>query len=179
LRVGLQSEVEEASKQAAELVRILGRDISCMQWSPKDSHIKRLHNSIKRLQSSICFQYSYMLASTFESPIPDNLSKSFASISHIFYHLPCQREMEEEIECYQEITGKQLRRLYSWPPREADSFEEDSEQNIKLRGLESTAILSLTNFAWSLMEFVARVDHLVEAVDELSEMAKFKSALLS
>jgi len=87
--------------------------------------------------------------------------------------------MEEEIECYQEITGKQLRRLYSWPPREADSFEEDSEQNIKLRGLESTAILSLTNFAWSLMEFVARVDHLVEAVDELSEMAKFKSALLS
>ncbi|KAK7366713.1 hypothetical protein VNO80_08710 [Phaseolus coccineus] len=182
LRVGLQSEVQEASNQAAELVRILGRDISCMQWSLKDSHIKRLHNSIKRLQSSMCFQYSYMLASTFESPIPHNPSKSFANISHIFYHFPYQREMEEEIECYHEIKGKQLRRLYSWPPREADAFEEDSEQNIKMsnkvRGLETTAILSLTNFASSLMEFVARVDHLVEAVDELSKMAKFKSALL-
>ena len=86
--------------------------------------------------------------------------------------------MEEETECYQEIKGKQLRRLCSWPPREADVFEEDSEQNIKMRGIESTAMLSLTNFASSLMEFVARVEHLVEAVDELSKMAKFKSALL-
>ncbi|KAL9328742.1 hypothetical protein ACSQ67_003745 [Phaseolus vulgaris] len=179
LRVGLHSEVEETSNQAAELVRNLGRDISCMQWSVKDSHIKRLHNSIKRLQSSICFQYSYMLASsTFESPIPHNPSKSFTNISHIFYRLPYQREMEEETECYQEIKGKQLRRLCSWPPREADVFEEDSEQNIKMRGIESTAMLSLTNFASSLMEFVARVEHLVEAVDELSKMAKFKSALL-
>ncbi|XP_027915271.1 aluminum-activated malate transporter 9-like [Vigna unguiculata] len=166
LRVGLESEVEEASKEAAEVVRILGRDISHMQWSVKDSHVKRLHNSIKRLQSCMCFQYSYMLASTFDNP-----SKSFANISHMFYHLPYQREMmEEEVECYHHMTGKQLRRLYSWPPREADAFED-----IKLE--ESTAMLSFTNFASSLMEFVARVEHLVEAVHELSKMAKFKSAL--
>ncbi|CAJ1927570.1 unnamed protein product [Sphenostylis stenocarpa] len=170
LRVGLQSEVQEASNQAAEVVRMLGRDISCMQWSLKDSHIKRLHNSVKRLQSSMSFQYSSMLTSAFESPT-DNSSNSFANISHIIYHVPYQREMEEELECYHEITGKQLRRLYSWPPREADAFEEDSEKNIKM----STAILSLANFASSLMEFVARVDHLVEAVEKLSKMAKFKS----
>jgi len=78
--------------------------------------------------------------------------------------------MEEEVECYHHMTGKQLRRLYSWPPREADAFED-----IKLE--ESTAMLSFTNFASSLMEFVARVEHLVEAVHELSKMAKFKSAL--
>ncbi|BAU00610.1 hypothetical protein LR48_Vigan401s002700 [Vigna angularis] len=174
-RVGLESEVEEASKEAAEVVRILGRDISRMQWSLKDSHIKRLQNCVKRLQSCMCFQYSYMLASTFDNPL-----KTSANISHMFYHLPYQREMmEEEVEYYNEITGKQLRRLYSWPPREADAFEEDSENNVKLRALESAAMLSFTNFASSLMEFVARVEHLVEAVHELSKMAKFKSALLS
>lgn len=116
-----------------------------------------------------------MLASTFDNPI-----KTSANISHMFYHLPYQREMmEEKVECYSEITGKQLRRLYSWPPREADAFEEDSENNVKLRALESAAMLSFTNFASSLMEFVARVEHLVEAVHELSKMAKFNSALLS
>jgi len=89
--------------------------------------------------------------------------------------------MAEQVECYHEITRKQLKRLYSWPPREVDAFEEDSEKNIKLlagerkaKALESTAILSLTNFAFSLVEFVARVDHLIEAVDKLSKMAKFK-----
>eukprot|EP00256_Glycine_max_P070242 XP_025984837.1 putative aluminum-activated malate transporter 3 [Glycine max] len=182
LRVVFQTEIQEASNQAAEIVRILGRDISRMEWSLKNSHINRLHSSIKRLQRSMYFQYSYLLTSTFEPPILDNSSKSFANnISHIFYHLPYQREMAEQVECYHEITRKQLKRLYSWPPREVDAFEEDSEKNIKLlagerkaKALESTAILSLTNFAFSLVEFVARVDHLIEAVDKLSKMAKFK-----
>lgn len=87
--------------------------------------------------------------------------------------------MEEEVKCYNEITGKQFRRLYSCPPRKAYAFEEDSQNNIKSRALESAAMLSFTNFASSLMEFVARVQHLVEAVNQLSKMAKFKSALLS
>ncbi|TKY70988.1 Aluminum-activated malate transporter 9 [Spatholobus suberectus] len=180
LRVVFRSEIQEASNQGAELVRILGRDISRMKWSLKNSHIKRLHSSIKRLQRSMHFQYSYLLASTFESPVPDNPSKSFANTSHTLYHLPYQRGMAEQTECYHEITRKQLKRLHSWPSSEVDAFE-DSEKSIKLLlgkvrtlDLESTATLSLANFTSALVEFVARVDHLIEAVDKLSKMAKFK-----
>ncbi|XP_029125396.1 aluminum-activated malate transporter 9 [Cajanus cajan] len=170
LRVVFQSEIQEALNEAAELVRILGRDISCMKWSPKNSHIKRLHSSTKRLQRSMYLQYYYILTSTFEI---DNPSKSFAHT----YHLPDQREVVEQLECYHEITRKQLKRLYSWPSREVDAFEEDGEKSIKIvDSLESTAILSLANFTSSLVEFVARVDHLIEAVDKLSTMAKFKPA---
>ena len=43
-----------------------------------------------------------------------------------------------------------------------------------MAALESTAALSLATFTSLLIEFVARVDHLVEVVDKLSKMAKFK-----
>lgn len=39
---------------------------------------------------------------------------------------------------------------------------------------ESTAESSLVTFTSLLIEFVARLDHLVEAVNGLSKMAKFK-----
>lgn len=56
-----------------------------------------------------------------------------------------------------------------------DAFEEEGEKSIKIvDSLKSSAILSLANFTSSLGEFVARVDLLIEAVDKLSKMAKFK-----
>lgn len=41
-----------------------------------------------------------------------------------------------------------------------------------MRTLESTAVLSLANFTSLLIEFVVRLDYLVEAVDQLSNIAK-------
>ncbi|KAL0330002.1 UNVERIFIED_CONTAM: Aluminum-activated malate transporter 9 [Sesamum radiatum] len=77
---------------------------------------------------------------------------------------------------------KQSRRLYSWPSREVDTFEEEgcfsSDCIPRMRALETTATLSLATFTSLLIEFVARLDHLVEAVDQLSKMAKFKQEAL-
>lgn len=74
---------------------------------------------------------------------------------------------------------KQQRRLHSWPSREVDDFEEDggAEAGLipRMRALESTAALSLATFTSLLIEFVARLDHLVDAVDVLAKMAKFKA----
>ena len=202
LRIAFGSEIQEASNEAAELVRILGRDISSMKWSLKNSHIKRVHNSTERLQSSMQL-HSYLLTATSESPARDNPSKHLPKLSHThsstLCHLPDQMGSDElkypeknanplsqsiplgtmppeQTESYHEIMRKQLRRLYSWPSREVDAYEEDSGTDFlpRMRALESTAALSLANFTSSLVEFVARVDHLIEAVDKLSKMAKFK-----
>lgn len=72
------------------------------------------------------------------------------------------------------------RRLYSWPSREVDAFEGGGSAACvvdfvpKMKALESTAALSLATFTCLLIEFIARLDHLVEAVDHLARMAKFK-----
>ncbi|KAK7308955.1 hypothetical protein RJT34_05316 [Clitoria ternatea] len=186
LRVAYRSEIQDASNQAAELVRILGTSISNMKLSLKNSHIKRLHSSTERLQRSMHLQYSYLSTPTVESPVP------LAKLSSTLYHLPHQKgvvelkyqeknsNLAESIERPHEIMKKHMRRIYSWPSRKVDAFEEDSETSAtelfvrnRLRALESTAALSLVNFTSSFLEFVARVDHLIEAVDKLAKMAKF------
>ncbi|MED6203560.1 hypothetical protein PIB30_000647 [Stylosanthes scabra] len=121
LRIVFESEIKEVSNEVAELVRILGRDISSMKWSLKDSHVKRVHSATKRLQHSM--------------------------------------------------------QLHSYPLLTATSQEDSEitrEMLPRMRALESTTTLSLVNFASSIVEFVARVDYLVEEVDRLSKMAKFK-----
>ncbi|KAK4262834.1 hypothetical protein QN277_028339 [Acacia crassicarpa] len=81
-----------------------------------------------------------------------------------------------------EMMRRQLRRIYSWPSIEVDAFDGDygttSDFFPRMRPLESTAALSLTNFTSTLVEFVARLDHLIQAVDKLSKMAKFKHETL-
>lgn len=82
---------------------------------------------------------------------------------------------------YHEMMKKQQRRLYSWPSREVDEFEDDGVADHaglipRMRALESTAALSLATFTSLLIEFVARLDHLVDAVDFLAKMANFIKA---
>ncbi|KAJ7952231.1 Aluminum-activated malate transporter 9 [Quillaja saponaria] len=197
--------MQEASSQAADLVRTLGKDISNMKRSLKTTLIKRLHSSTERLQRSIDL-HSYLLTCNCDL-IVDNSSKPLTSklthaLSSTLYSL--SEEMNEldsknmeknsdpqaqnlpslgalppvQTESYHEMMRKQSRRLYSWPSREVDAFEEDGGINAdflpRMRALDSTAALSLANFTSSLIEFVARLDHLVEEVDKLSKMAKFK-----
>ncbi|XWS61693.1 hypothetical protein CRYUN_Cryun07bG0147700 [Craigia yunnanensis] len=145
--------------------------------------------------------HSYLL--TAHSDPPDNskpLPKHSHALSSTLYDLPEQLDDVDstslenssnqqtqnmrsgtfppaQTESYHEMR-KQSRRLHSWPSREVDAFEEaggfSTDLLPRMRALESTAALSLATFTSLLIEFVVRLDHLVEAVDELSKMAKFK-----
>ncbi|KAG9448344.1 hypothetical protein H6P81_014472 [Aristolochia fimbriata] len=207
LRVTFRSEILDATGQAAELIRSLAKDINNMKHRIETSLLKRVHSSTVHLQRSIDM-HSYLLTSTHEhhhhhpltekpnKPLPQ-LSKLSHAWSATLYDLsdmgaavgvpepvlvkePSENKTGQPAESYHETMKRQQRRLYSWPSREVDEFEED--QGVigvgvllpRMRALESTAALSLATFTSLLIEFVARLDHLVEAVDELAKMAKFK-----
>ncbi|KAK9276409.1 hypothetical protein L1049_005942 [Liquidambar formosana] len=206
LRYTFQSEIQEATNQAAELVRCLGKDINNMKRSLKTILLIRVHNSTERLQRAID-THSYLLTTTcdppdtFSKPLPKispTLSSTLSDLSNQQAELDGKTTASEQnsnpltqttpstgnlqpalAESYHETMRKQSRRLhYSWPPaREVDAFEEEGGPVVdlpRMRALESTAALSLATFTSLLIEFVARLDHLVEAVEELSRMAKFK-----
>ncbi|KAL0393621.1 UNVERIFIED_CONTAM: Aluminum-activated malate transporter 9 [Sesamum latifolium] len=88
----------------------------------------------------------------------------------------------QPLDSYHETMRKQSRRLYSWPSRKVDAFEEEgcfsSDCIPRIRAFETTATLSLATFTSLLIKFVARLNHLVEVVNQLSKMAKFKQEAL-
>ncbi|XP_077251259.1 aluminum-activated malate transporter 9-like [Tasmannia lanceolata] len=202
LRTVFQSEILDASTQAAELVRTLGKDINNMKHNLQAALLKKVHHSTERLQRSIDMHF-FLLTSEHElldysskpppTKLSSTLSSNFSNLSTQLAELgrsgglePPQNDPSQNTpsaapartESYHETMKKQQRRLYSWPSREVDDFEEEGGNGMdlipKMRALESTTSLSLVNFTSLLIEFVARLDHLVEAVEELAKMAKFK-----
>ncbi|KAF5460597.1 hypothetical protein F2P56_020457 [Juglans regia] len=188
LRITFKSEIQEAANQAAELVRVLGKDISNMKKSLKTSLLKRVHSSTERLQRaidvhSIKFTKTLPKLPCAHSSTPSDFSNQLADLDENnsiekTANPPSETLPLARTESYHETMRKQSRRLHSWPSREVDAFEEDGGLNTdilpRMSALESTAALSLATFTSLLIEFVVRLDHLVEAVDELSKMAKFK-----
>ncbi|KAL4197328.1 hypothetical protein AMTRI_Chr04g187780 [Amborella trichopoda] len=72
--------------------------------------------------------------------------------------------------------GKVLHKKVSWPSRHASCFDVfDVTSNLQEERIyESASGLSLATFASLLIEFVARLQNLVDSFVELSEMAMFK-----
>ncbi|URD77520.1 Fusaric acid resistance protein family [Musa troglodytarum] len=177
LRYTFRTEILDATNQAAELLRSLAKDLSNMKHSLHTSLLKRVHASTERLQRSIDL-HSYLL--TLSHDVCDCPTKPPAKLSHVSSFNGTDADGKKaEAETYHETMKKQQRRLHSWPSREVDDFEEDmsGESIPRMRALESTAALSLATFTSLLIEFVARLDHLVEAADELAKLAKFKQEI--
>ncbi|KAJ3694594.1 hypothetical protein LUZ60_010074 [Juncus effusus] len=168
LRCTFQAEILDATNQAAELLRSLGKDVNIMKWSLHSNLLNRVHSSTEHLQHSIDL-HSYLLT----SKLP---SKTFS-----FKEKDTSQLIDQQVELSRENSvKKQHKRMHSWPPRGIDegngenNGEVEMEMVPRMRALESTACLSLATFTSLLIELVARLDHLVEAVDRLAKMAKFK-----
>ncbi|XP_010915751.1 aluminum-activated malate transporter 9 [Elaeis guineensis] len=199
LRCAFQSEILDATNQAAELLRSLGKDVSKMTRNLQTTLLKHLHKSTERLQRSIDM-HSYLLITSnpdyYDCPAkpaakplktlsfnPKDFSDGLTEPETTKVEPNAPLTMAVQAESYHETMKKQQRRLHSWPSREVDDFEEDggidAELIPRMRALESTTALSLATFTSLLIEFVARLDHLVEAVDKLAKMAKFKQECTS
>lgn len=159
------------------MMRSLGKDINNMTTCNLQNSLLKVHESTERLQHSI-YMHSYLLTSAqnlnFGSSKPTPINETINSEQKM---ATC--ETPEQEKSYQETVKKQQhRKLYSWPSREVEMFEEegsaDTELIPKMKALDSTTHLSLATFTSLLIEFVARLDYLVDGVNELARMAKFK-----
>ncbi|CAH9141411.1 unnamed protein product [Cuscuta epithymum] len=148
VRTTFRKEILEAATYAIEVVRVLGKDISDMQQSFKGCHLAMVHTSTKRLQKAI-ENHIYLLIIS---------SKQDQQIS------------QTSLSDLDELSEQPCHRIYSWLSR--DNLDPQMET------LESDATMSVTTFASLLIQLIARLDHLVDAVDKLSEMAKFKPEAL-
>ncbi|CAH1451516.1 unnamed protein product [Lactuca virosa] len=148
LRSIFETEISEATNKAAELMRCLGKDICDMKQTIKSTLVRSVHSSSERLQRAI-ETHAYLLACSYQ--LPDHNS----SIS-----LP--------------INGFSKSNQLAEFKKENEEEREMNSQRILSVSWESTAALSLATFTSLLIEFVARLDHLVEAVHHLSQMAKFQ-----
>ncbi|KAM0939406.1 putative aluminum-activated malate transporter [Dioscorea sansibarensis] len=185
LRCTFQSEILDVTTQAAELLRTLGKDINLMKLNIQKGLLKKVHSFTERLQRSIDM-HSYLLTSNlhlYDPPKPQNFRLSFnVKDSATLNSDTNETNAQQDQLSYHETMRKQQIRLHSWPSREVDEFEDESvgvDLMPRMRALESTAALSLATFASLLIEFVARLDHLVDAVDMLAKMAKFKQEVIS
>lgn len=165
-----------------------------MKRSLTTSLLNRVHSSTERLQRVIDM-HSYLLTTHYD--LHSNSSNPLPKLSNVLSTTPydfvdqqeddvCSTNHEKSsnhltqnlTESYYKMMRKQSRMLNSWPSSEVNPFEKGGGFRIgilpQMRAVKSTAALSLTTFTSLLIEFVVRLDHLVEAVDELSKMAKFK-----
>ncbi|URE47608.1 Fusaric acid resistance protein family [Musa troglodytarum] len=176
LRCAFQYEILDATTQAAELLRSMGRDISNMKHGLRTSLLKRVHSSTERLQRSIDL-HSYLLTSShhLSTALSSNLVPSRDHSTD-----PDSKGVEPNaaaataaarVDSCHDTPKKQQRRMRSWPSIEVADLQEDDIR--RMSTLESTTALSLATFTSLLIEFVARLDHLVEAVDKLARLAGF------
>ncbi|KAL0542323.1 hypothetical protein IC582_022425 [Cucumis melo] len=162
-------------------MRSLGKDIDNMKQSIKISQLKDVHSTAEKLQRAID-THSYLLTptcdtiglSTTSSGNLDDLPSLSAELDSNGSKRSLNKQDTHGVDL---VRKQQSRRQHSWPLREMDVFDDGRCVAIeflpRMRKLESTAAMSLANFTSLLIEFVARLDYLVETVDELSRMAKF------
>ncbi|CAN6464589.1 unnamed protein product [Victoria cruziana] len=180
LRIAFQLEIQDATSYAAELVRSLGKDISSMNLNLQASLLTKVHCSTEKLQRSI-YTHSYLLIADHGSIDTNGLDLAALDICKPLPEAPKDlinaKTPNGSEKCY-EMMKKQHKKLHSWPSTQVDEFEEDAAMDSllpRMKTLDSTTALSLATFTSLLIEFVARLDRLVDAVNKLGKLAKFKT----
>ncbi|KAL0463624.1 UNVERIFIED_CONTAM: Aluminum-activated malate transporter 9 [Sesamum latifolium] len=185
-----RSQLQRVSAEGAKVLRELGNKIEKMEKLGTDDNIlKEVHEAGEQLQKKID-QRSFLLVNS-ESWEIGNHTKVLEDLGD----LPSEREYEtlqlglkslSETAIYvksplistprlpnKDLPKQKLRKHVPWPSW--ISFEGDGlikEDEVKT--YQSASALSLATFASLLIEFVARLQNVVDCFEELSEEAEFK-----
>ncbi|KAM0983621.1 hypothetical protein ACFX2I_011063 [Malus domestica] len=181
-------ELQRVGVEGAKLLRELGSKVEKMEkLSPKDI-LFDVHEAAEELQMKID-KYSYLLVNSeswgpeilpkeYEDPVQfvdkDNENKQVVINSLSEYWDPQNPSTAADPSVQQWIsTESLLKKPISWP-RLSFNVHAVQEEPEESKVYESASSLSLATFASLLIEFVARLQNLVEEFKELSEKAKFK-----
>ncbi|EOY02104.1 Aluminum activated malate transporter family protein isoform 2 [Theobroma cacao] len=179
-------ELQRVGNAGAKVLRELGDKIEKMEKLSSAEILKEIHEAGEDLQMKID-EKSYLLVNSeswatapqfkeYEEPlmsiidVKDDENKVIKSLSDMFDVQNPNTGMDSRIPDL--ISSDSMLKKPSWPRL---SFTADallSQQESKI--YESASSLSLATFASLLIEFVARLQNLVDAFQELSEKANFK-----
>ncbi|WRX16012.1 Aluminum-activated malate transporter - like 3 [Theobroma cacao] len=179
-------ELQRVGNAGAKVLRELGDKIEKMEKLSSAEILKEIHEAGEDLQMKID-EKSYLLVNSeswatapqfkeYEEPmmsiidVKDDENKVIKSLSDMFDVQNPNTGMDSRISDL--ISSDSMLKKPSWPRL---SFTADallSQQESKI--YESASSLSLATFASLLIEFVARLQNLVDAFQELSEKANFK-----
>ncbi|KAL2527610.1 Aluminum-activated malate transporter 9 [Abeliophyllum distichum] len=204
LRQVFKNEIQRVGNEGAKLLRVLGEKVQKMEKLAPGDPLQDVHDAAEDLQLKID-EKSYLLVNAeswesvqrpgkFRDPehlqdLKDNESKplvisSLSAVNLKSTHTlrnydPQNPNMSINLSVSQWGSGEDvLKSQTMWPSRLSligDTILNERE----VRTFESASALSLSTFTSLLIEFVARLQNLVDSFEVLSEKAKFKEPIIS
>ncbi|XP_022726498.1 aluminum-activated malate transporter 4-like [Durio zibethinus] len=185
-RQAFASELQRVGNAGAKVLRELGDRIEKMEKLSSGDILREIHEAGEDLQLKID-EKSFLLVNSeswaaapqvkeYEEPVSiidvkDDENKVIKSLSDMWdVQNPNMAGMDSRMPDL--ITSESMLQKPSWPRLSftADALLNQQESKI----YESASSLSLATFASLLIEFVARLQNLVDSFQELSEIANFK-----
>ncbi|XP_068662080.1 aluminum-activated malate transporter 9-like isoform X2 [Aristolochia californica] len=203
MREVFSSELLRVGTEGAKVLRELGRKVKTMEKLNPDSILYEVHEAAEELQKKID-KRSYLLvnAESWEignrhdttNVVEDSVrvmetctkrlvNKSLSETILDLRYVPLSKSwdarnnnMSPTSEQTHEFTESGFQKQVQWPQSHSSTLDAVPQEE-ESRTYESASALSLATFASLLIEFVARLQNVVDSFEELSEKAKFKEPM--
>ncbi|CAM0913423.1 unnamed protein product [Alopecurus aequalis] len=192
-------EIHRVGREGAKVLRELGNNVKAMTKLRSSDILHEVHLAAEELQRKID-EKSYLLVNTEKwdtckraEGVKDAMHGTSVMSKENKNEATTEPTMADQVSAHHynsfaassflsryssSSTADRYRRLPSWPAR--TSFHPNfplEDDDAESKTYESASALSLATFASLLIEFVARLQNVVNAFEELSEKANFKEAV--
>uniref|UniRef100_A0A1D1ZHH4 Aluminum-activated malate transporter 9 n=3 Tax=Anthurium amnicola TaxID=1678845 RepID=A0A1D1ZHH4_9ARAE len=204
LRQVFRSELQRVGNEGAKVLREIGNRVKTMRKLCPGDVLLEVHEAAEELQKKID-RRSYLLVNSEYWEIgkrPENMedtldglivnerenrnlamkSRSEAILDLRYVQIPKSWDVQDSHTGFNSsyFSGgspdNMIQKQISWPVRHSFKVEASPNEE-ESRTYENASALSLATFASLLIEFVARLQNLVDSFEELSALAKFQEAV--
>ncbi|GAB4850618.1 Aluminum-activated malate transporter 9 [Ancistrocladus abbreviatus] len=184
-----RDELQRVGNEGAKVLRELGNKIKRMEKLGPGDILEQIHEAAEELQRKVD-RKSYLLVNSgcWEIGRPNNLGQmeDLLIMDDDENAIPEVKSLSQTISlptsehwnisgCLSTTTAvpseSRIKKQISWPAPPSFDADADPEESSTY---ENASALSLATFVSLLMEFVARIQNVVDSFEELSEKAKFK-----